>query len=408
MVAMRAFNSAHSASGPSTAQHVLEAISGLRGLRHRALLALLGIVMGSACIISLINIGRNAAQEMARIFQSMGTDKLVVQFPYSPQTKARLPGSLDVAQVLRSVPSVTAAAPIAVKSAKVFRGGRSVDVSIVGATASFARIIGLSVQRGRFISPFDDVETFAVVGPSVARALSSGGSTLQTGMTLRIGGYFFTVIGMTDTLPANPMLPNGLDDSVFIPLNSMRRVQPGYELSSVIAQAAPEMDPGDAAKDLKQYLSALLPGRAVEIQAAQQLLDGLRRQSRVLSYLLGALGAISLLLGGVGVMNVMLMSVTERRKEIGVRMALGARPRDIRTLFLLEAICLSACGSALGAVLGIAFAYLFARFCDWQFFLALDALAIGIGSAASIGVFFGLYPAIAASRLEPVTQFRDF
>jgi putative ABC transport system permease protein len=408
MVATPAFNSAHRGSGPSAAQHVLEAISGLRGLRHRALLALLGIVMGSACIISLINIGRNAAEEMARIFQSMGTDKLVVQFPYSAQSKARLPGNLDVAQVLRSVPSVAEAAPIALKSAKVFRGGRSVDVSVVGATAAFARIIGLSVRRGRFISPFDDVETFAVVGPGVARALGSSGSTLQPGMTIRIGGYFFTVIGMTDPLAANPMLPNGLDDSVLIPLNSMRRVQPGYELSSMIAQAAPDRDPDHAAMDLKRYLSALLPGRAIEIQAAQQLLDGLRRQSRLFSYLLGALGAISLLLGGVGVMNVMLMSVTERRKEIGVRMALGARPRDIRTLFLLEATCLSTCGSALGAILGIVFAYVFARFCGWQFVLAVDALAIGMGSAASIGVFFGLYPAIAASRLEPVTQFRDF
>ncbi len=204
------------------------------------------------------------------------------------------------------------------------------------------------------------------------------------------------------------MLPNGLDDSVLIPLASMRRVQPGFELSSVLAQAAPGADPNRAAVDLKAYLSAQLPGREVDIHAAHQLLEGFRRQARVFSYLLGALGGISLLLGGVGVMNVMLMNVTERRKEIGVRMALGARPRDIRSLFLLEATCLAVSGALLGAILGSSGAYLFAQASGWRFLLASESIVIGMGSSALIGVFFGLYPAISAARVGPTNALRDW
>ncbi len=143
------------------------------------------------------------------------------------------------------------------------------------------------------------------------------------------------------------------------------------------------------------------------VQVSQQVLDGLKRQTRTFTYLLAGLGIISLLGGGVGVMNVMLMSVAERRREIGVRMALGARQRDIRNLFLIEAVTLTAAGALSGAVLGVAAAYLYARFSGWTFSLAYAALPLGMGSTLLVGLFFGLYPAVSAARLQPVEALRD-
>lgn len=137
------------------------------------------------------------------------------------------------------------------------------------------------------------------------------------------------------------------------------------------------------------------------------MIDGLERQSRTFSYLLAGLGAISLLVGGVGVMNVMLMSVSERRREIGVRLALGATRHDIRLLFLAEAGLLAIVGAALGAVSGVGVAYAFTRFSSWAFVLAPASLPLGMGTSLLTGLFFGWYPAVAASRLEPVQALRD-
>ncbi len=151
-----------------------------------------------------------------------------------------------------------------------------------------------------------------------------------------------------------------------------------------------------------------MPKLDIGVQIPQQLLEGMAQQSRMFSWLLAGLGGISLLVGGVGVMNVMVMNVSERRREIGVRMALGARPRDIAGLFLLEAVVLSACGALIGAVCGVVAAWLFVFFSDWSAFsLSALSLPLGIGSSLAIGLFFGLNPAMTAARLEPVQALRD-
>lgn len=163
----------------------------------------------------------------------------------------------------------------------------------------------------------------------------------------------------------------------------------------------------ESVQDLRVYLEGVFKGRDVEVLVPQQLIDSLTRQSNTFSYLLAGLGGISLLVGGAGVMNVMLMNVSERRREIGVRMALGARARDIRMLFLLEAACLSVTGSLVGAAVGLLSAFLFVWFSGWRFTLALESLPMGMGSSLLIGLFFGLYPAVTASRMQPVQALRD-
>jgi len=203
------------------------------------------------------------------------------------------------------------------------------------------------------------------------------------------------------------LTPVIVDESVMLPIGGIRRLRPDMEIASVIGKASATSDLPAAAEALRDYLSGWANGSEVEVHIPQHLLDGLKRQASTFTYLLAGLGGISLLVGGVGVMNVMLMNVSERRREIGVRMALGARPRDIRHLFLLEAAALSIAGAVLGGILGLAAAYVFTRFSGWQFLFTPESLLLGCGSSLLIGLFFGLYPAISAARLQPAQALRN-
>ncbi|WP_297831690.1 ABC transporter permease [Pseudomonas sp.] len=388
-------------------QMFVESAESLRALGRRSLLALLGIVVGSASIIALLNIGRNAAEDAMRTFKDMGTDTLVVSFPFSAQKKPPLPLTLDVQQIRREVPGISHVAPITQHSVRLKRGATATDASLIGTTPGLAAIMSLQLRAGRFISVFDQRSTFVVVGARVADDLGVNGTPLRPGDSLQIDHYVYQVIGIARSQASNPLMPIIADESVFIPLEGMQRLRPSAEVGSVLAKVRSDIDLPSTAQALKALLSVQLEGREVDVQIPQQLLEGLKRQTETFAWLLAGLGSISLLVGGVGVMNVMLMNVSERRREIGVRMALGARARDIRTLFLLEATTLSVAGAVLGALLGVAVAYVFTLFSGWQFSLSLSSLPLGIGSSLLIGLFFGLYPAIAASRLSPVVALRD-
>ncbi|NVZ24420.1 ABC transporter permease [Pseudomonas gingeri] len=391
----------------SASQLLHEAFVSLRTLGKRSMLALLGIVIGSSSVVALINIGHNAAQEAAAIFKDMGTDTMTVQFPGDATVREPMPATLDTARLQALLPAVLYLAPIAISSGPVLFQGRNTNASWVGSTEQLAGAMRLKLREGRFISDFDQGETYVVVGDKVARALGSAAAPLRPGDRIRINDYLFQVIGILQSQPPAILIPVQTDDSLFVPLTGMRRITASPQISSVIARAAPDQEMETVARDLTQALKSSLRGREVEVQIPQQMIDGMTRQSRTFGYLLLALGGISLVGGGVGVMNVMLMNVSERRREIGIRMALGARRRDIRNLFLLEAVTLTAVGAVSGAVLGVSAAYLYARMSDWQFSLSAASLPLGVGSTLLVGLFFGLYPAISASRLQPVEALRD-
>lgn len=391
----------------SASQLLHEAFVSLRTLGKRSILALLGIVIGSSSVVALINIGHNAAEDAAAIFQDMGTDTLAVQFPDSSANRNPMPATLDIERLHQQLPSLMHIAPVALFSGPVVYQGITSNANLVGSTAQLAEAMRLQLREGRFLSEFDAGETYAVVGEHIAQALSKPNDPLRLGDRIRINDYLFQVIGILRDQPAAVLIPVQTNESLFIPLPGMRRVASAPQISNLIARAAPAQDMNQLAQALGDSLKQLLPGRGVEVQVPQKIIDGMTRQSRTFGYLLMALGGISLVGGGVGVMNVMLMNVSERRREIGIRMALGARRRDIRNLFLLEAVTLTAVGALSGAVLGMSAAYLYARLSGWQFSLAGASLPLGIGSTLLIGLFFGLYPAVSASRLQPVEALRD-
>ncbi|MGV8920024.1 MAG: ABC transporter permease [Pseudomonas sp.] len=392
---------------PSWSQQFAEAIDSLRLLGRRSLLALLGIVVGSASIIALLNIGSNAADDALRTFKDMGTDTLVASFPFSAEHKRPPPASLDTQALRAALPQVSHLAPLTQHSVRVSREGVYANASLVGTSADLAGIIDLHLRSGRFISPLDQRAPFVVVGARVAEDLRVRGRPLHTNDLLQIEHYLFQVIGIAASQPHNALMPVSIDESLLMSFDSLRRLRSSAEIGNVVAKVVAEADLAAVAQALETRLSRQLDGREVGVQIPRQLLDGLQRQADTFTWLLTGLGGISLLVGGVGVMNVMLMNVAERRREIGLRMALGARPRDIRNLFVLEAAMLSVVGAALGAVLGVASAYIFAWFSGWQFSLAPLSLPLGVGSSLLMGVFFGLYPAISASRLSPVKALRD-
>lgn len=393
--------------GPSLTQTALQAADSLRQMGRRALLALLGIMVGSTAIIALLNIGHSAAEQVMRMFKDMGTDVLVVTFPVTGANPRALPRALDAGALAQAVPGIRHAAPLSVYSVPLRFSGRTVVPRIVGTTPDLAAAMNLRMDHGRFLSPFDRHATFAVVGAEIARELGSPAHPLALGDSLQIGGYFYQVIGVTRSMKGNPLIPVDADRSVIVPIEGLHRLFPKPELGAILAKATPMADLVETASALRGYVGSQVPGREVQVDIPRQLIDGLERQSRTFSYLLAGLGAISLLVGGVGVMNVMLMSVSERRREIGVRLALGATRHDIRLLFLAEAGLLAIVGAALGAVSGVGVAYAFTRFSSWAFVLAPASLPLGMGTSLLTGLFFGWYPAVAASRLEPVQALRD-
>lgn len=393
--------------GPSLTQTLLQAVDSLRQLGRRVLLALLGIMVGSTAIIALLNIGHSAAEQVTRLFKDMGTDVLVVTFPVTGAKARAVPRSLDTSALARTVPGIRHAAPLSVYNVPLRFSGRTAVPRIVGTTPDLAAAMHLRMDRGRFLSLFDRHATFAVVGAEIAHELGSPGHPLTLGASLQIGGYLYQVIGITRSMKGNPLIPVDADRSVIVPIEGLHRLFPKPELGAILASATPQADLTETASALREHVMAQVPGREVQVEIPRQLIDGLKRQSRTFSYLLAGLGAISLLVGGVGVMNVMLMSVSERRREIGVRLALGATRRDIRQLFLVEAGLLAIAGAALGAVFGVGAAYAFTRFSGWVFVLAPASLPLGMGTSLLTGVFFGWWPAVAAARLEPVQALRD-
>ena len=384
-----------------------EAFVSLRTLGKRSILALLGIVIGSSSVVALINIGHNAAVDAAMIFKDMGTDTLVAQFPPKGTSTLPMRTHLDLDAVRQAVPGIIHIGALSLFSGPVVFHGRTTNANFVGSTPDIHQAMRLSLREGRFLSAFDANETYAVIGDEVAQALSVPGDPLKLGDRVRINDYLFLIIGILHAQPRALLMPIQGGESLFIPAEGMRRIYANPQISNIVIRAAPDLDMERMAKDAAAALQRQLTEHTVDIQVPQQMIDGMTRQSRTFAYLLLALGAISLVGGGVGVMNVMLMNVSERRREIGIRMALGARQRDIRNLFLLEAVTLTAVGALCGAVLGMSAAWLYAWLSGWAFSLAVAALPLGVGSTLLVGLFFGIYPAVSASRLQPVEALRD-
>ena len=362
---------------------ILKAAAGsLTASMQRSLLALIGIVIGTASVIAMISVGTIVQEEAARQFRELGTDILNIRLMGGAGRGLRRTGTsvgLDEVLGLADLPTIGAVAPYLTSNGQVFPDGRTpMKINVVGVTADFADLNKLRLAEGRFISDLDRRRYFCVIGAEVAAAMRGAGPIV--GGSIRIAGRIYTVIGVLPSTRQGLRRFN-VDRAAIIPITTAQRVFPRPEISRITARTEPQAHHLAATAEVKAWFRRKSEHLDVRVQSPEQLIEQMQKQSRMFTLLLGVVGGISLLVGGIGVMNVMLVSVTERRQEIGIRRALGARQRDIQSQFLTESVILSLLGGAFGIAFGIGATYTICRFSGWTF--AVSSAAMGLGAGVS-------------------------
>ena len=387
-----------------------EATRSLYGARLRTLLGLIGIMIGVASVIAMISTGEIATAQSRKEFEALGTDLLTIRESEELTTAAArrrgvAVGLDDALEVAEALSSVAEAAPRIQLHGGFAYGGKHVGSGAMqGVSASFASVNRLRLAEGRFVSDLDVERYYCVVGADIANAMRRRGAHPVVGEVLEIDRRLFTVVGALENTPDNYALPFQLDanESVFVPITTAQRISPRTEIELIVARAQAGVHYSVASRDVQAYFHERTRGLGIEVTSAEQLIEEMESQLGLMTLLLGAVGSISLIVGGIGIMNIMLISVAERRQEIGIRRALGASRGDIQGQFLIEAMILTLGGGMAGIVFGMGVTYGICQYTEWDFFISPVSVIAGIGVSTIIGVFFGFQPAYQAARLDPI------
>ena len=385
-----------------------EGIVSLYASKQRSLLALIGIVIGIGSVIAMVSVGVIAKRQALQQFKELGTEFLSIRAQGSgsdPRLRIRL---ADAVELPEELPSLAATAPWSQSHGTVVYGGKKVaDAPILGVTDTFAALHKLQLEgEGRGISDLDFRRNYCVIGAAVASALRREGETQPVGKPIRLGERLCTIVGVLRSASAGGMQSFDPNGSVLVPFSTFQRMFPGRGVRQVDARMTPEAHHLTTAEEVRTYFRRKAPEMRIRVNSAQKVIEQMQRQMQTFALLLAAIGSISLVVGGIGVMNVMLVSVTERRKEIGIRRALGARRSDIRNQFLIEAVILSLVGGVFGILLAVGSTWIFCSVTGWSFLIDPTAMALGFLVACCVGVFFGLQPAVQAARLDPIDALR--
>lgn len=402
------------------------ALRALAKNKMRAGLTVLGIVIGIAAVTTMVSIGQSAGQLFQTVVQSLGTNVLMV-FPGSRRTEgvqrsfAATLTSRDAEAIGNECPAVLAATPIVWTGGQVVFGNVNWSPNeMLGVGADYLTVRNWQLRRGEFFSQraIESASKSCVLGQTLVAKLFQTANPL--GQTIRIKSIPFRVIGVLEAKGAN-MVGQDQDNILLMPYSTVRKRLQGSNFETIgailiSARSASLMD--QAAFEIDQLLyerHRIKPGDApdYQIRNSMEFAQLLGTITGTMTLLLAAIAAISLLVGGVGVMNIMLVSVTERTREIGIRMAVGARGRDIMRQFLVEAVLLTMLGGVVGVILGIGASVGITKVInslssgsDWPVVISLPAAAIAMAFAAVVGIFFGFYPARRASQLDPIEALR--
>jgi putative ABC transport system permease protein len=384
---------------------------------------MLGIVIGVGAVITMVAVGAGAQARVAEQIQSLGSNMIIVLSGSILSGGVRMgSGSQltitedDAWAIQREIPAVAAAAPTSRGGAQVVYGNLNWATGIQGVTLEFFTAREWEVADGRLFSQ-EEVEgagKVALVGLTVAGNLFGDSDPL--GQVIRIKNVPFTVIGTLER-KGQTTFGQDQDDTVLIPLSTAKKKVLGASQANArsVGSIAVKVREARAMSEAEQEIRGLLRQRH-RLQAFQdddfnirnltEVLQSQEASSRVLTLLLAAIASVSLLVGGIGIMNIMLVSVTERTREIGLRMAVGARGRDILLQFLVEAVTLSLIGGVIGIAMGLAGSYAIAYFAQWRTLVSTEAVFVAFVFAAAVGVFFGFYPARKAAALNPIDALR--
>ena len=396
------------------------AIRALSRNKLRTALTMLGIIIGVGAVIVLVSIGQGAQAMIQDQINGMGTNMMFIMpgnvFFGGASLGAGAANTLteeDVQAMLKEIPTIAAASPVVRASGQMVFGNQNWFSQIQGTKEKFPQIRNWKVEKGEFFSDLHvrSADRVIVLGKTVADKLFSGVDPV--GQMIRVRNLPFRVVGVL-AAKGQSMVGQDQDDTAVVPYTTAQRKLLGQQIPSINQAMISAISPEASAVTEKQVAELLRqrhkiqPGQTDDFMV-RNMTDVAQTSAQVttlLTVLLGSIAAISLIVGGIGIMNIMLVSVTERTREIGIRMAVGARPNYIRLQFLAESLVLSLTGGFVGVVIGGGLAALIARVLGWPTLVSVLAIFVSFAFATAIGIFFGYYPAHKAAALDPIEALR--
>jgi len=380
----------------------------------RSFLSMLGIIIGVTAVIAIISIGQGATQMVQETISSLGSGLVTI----SPGFRGGWGGmaartasgifTLELGEELKKKsPDVQELVPSIQSGGLLKYGENSYQVSIVATASGYENIFNHTIAEGRFLiaEDVDNYRKVVVLGSTVAEELFSNQNPLGKKIIVQMGQrrFIFEVVGVMES--KGQVMFFNFDNQVYIPVTTMMKRMTGSKyVNSYSAQA---IDSEEAIKQVEFLLAKKLEDPDLyNVRSQEEILETIQRVSSTMILMLAGIAGISLLVGGIGIMNIMLVSVTERTREIGTRKALGAKKKDILIQFLIEALVMSLVGGAVGLVLGWGVSVLVSRYGGWTPTLSMFSVVIGIGFSSAVGLVFGIYPAMKAAKLNPVEALR--
>lgn len=382
-------------------QSFILAIKSLMASKMRSFLTMLGIIIGVAAVIALVSVVEGMTNEMKETFESMGTNLITASVRGRGSSRAITPE--DMINLAMDNPKVLAGcSPNAQTSQTVKVDNNNISTSVIGVSEDFMHIRNIELSEGRFIEyvDVDKKQKVCVVGTYIVKELFNGASPI--GETLKIGNDVFTVVGVLEEKAKSEEASE--DDKIFIPYTKASRYA---RITAYYFSATDEDHVAEAIKVIENFLFKKFSNTdTYTVTSMDQMIDTLDEMTGKMTLMLVCIAGISLLVGGIGIMNIMLVSVTERTREIGIRKSLGAMQKDIMSQFVVEAATSSVIGGIIGIVLGAILSYVFGRFMNMTVVPSLRAVFIAFSVSALIGITFGYFPAKKAAKLNPIDALR--
>lgn len=384
-------------------ENIKLALSSMRHNKLRTFLSLLGIVIGVGSVVTVLNLGASATESITSSMEMGGIDTINV-FPMGSSSKNSVFDETFGDRIVLQFPALSKAIPILTANARIRSGDTIKTVSIQGVTSSYFEENALSTLYGDFFSSNDNIgrRQVIVLGSNIASSLFPLGNAVGSYVSIfRQQSKRYLVVGVLEDKDAS--LGASFNDSVFIPFNTFnQRFMKLSVVSSYTLKVKEGYDPLKVSDEIETYLKNLVGSDNFAVFSPATLVEMAKSITSTFSSFLAAIAAISLIVGGIGIMNIMLVSVAERTKEIGIRKALGASPKVIRAQFLTESVTLTLFGGILGLLLGVGISFAATRQLSWSMHFSYSAVALSLGFSMFVGIFFGWYPAAKASKLDPI------